>query len=219
MCFKMTTNGNNVRMSVNELTLYYIVSGNSSERALNLISTVSGDLVGCNTNFLIRGFRGETKRKKESTNVGFWNRILSIKAFQDKCRTCDRVRYRVTQWDIVWHSEVQCDTVRYSVIQWLILASTVVQGSIRLQSLKEEGSATRRKWWQIDTNDATNSGHLQKAAINRLAVFASRVVLQPCPVRVTCRLDYRTLEEHAGVSHWRVLDEAHDKYKLQSNCL
>lgn len=45
----------------------YCESGNSSERALNLISTVSGDLVGCITNFLIRGFRGETKRKKEFT--------------------------------------------------------------------------------------------------------------------------------------------------------
>lgn len=77
--------------------LLYCESGNSSQWALNLISTVGGDLVGCITNFLIRGFRGETKKKKEFTNVGFWNRFLSIKAFQDKCRTCDTVRYRVTQ--------------------------------------------------------------------------------------------------------------------------
>lgn len=98
MCFKMTTNGN-VRMSVNEYVdfVLYCEFGNSSECALNLISTVSGDLFGCITNFLIRGFRGETKRKKEFTNVGCRNRLFSIKAFQDKCRTCDTVRYSVIQ--------------------------------------------------------------------------------------------------------------------------
>lgn len=77
-----------------DFVLYY-ESGNSSERALNLIFIVSGDLVGCITDFLIRGFRGKTKRKKEFTNVGFWNRLLPIKVFQEKCRTCDTVRYSV----------------------------------------------------------------------------------------------------------------------------
>lgn len=80
MCFKMTINGN-VRMSVNEYIdfVLYCEFGNSSECALNLISTVSGDLFGCITNFLIRGFEAKRKEKRSSQ---MW--VFGIAFFRSK---------------------------------------------------------------------------------------------------------------------------------------
>lgn len=53
-----------------DFVLYYD-SGNSSERALNFISIVSGDLVGCITNFFDTRIQRRYEKEKGVHECGF----------------------------------------------------------------------------------------------------------------------------------------------------